>query len=118
MRALVSLNDRWWPTITLTVLVAVTALSLSPLPELPLPDAASSDKLHHLVAYALLALPVATAGPKGWVRIMIFLLAWSGMIELVQPFVNRYGEWADLAANAMGLLLGAGAGLATRRIVQ
>ena len=118
MRALVSLNDRWWPTITLAVLLAVTALSLSPLPELPLPDAASSDKLHHLVAYALLAWPVATARPKGWVRIMAFFLAWSGMIELVQPFVNRYGEWADLAANATGLLLGAGGGVATRRFFQ
>lgn len=118
MRALVSLCTRLWLPLTLAVLLALTALSLSPLPELPLPDVASSDKLHHLVAYALLALPVATARPTGWLWIMAFFLAWSGMIEILQPYVNRYGEWADMAANATGLLLGAGAGVGARRLAQ
>ena len=66
------------------------------------------------IGIALLALPASMAGPRGWIWVALSLVAWSGLIELVQPFVNRYGEWADLAANAMGLLLGAGAGLATR----
>ncbi|WP_258554539.1 hypothetical protein [Photobacterium damselae] len=33
-------------------------------------------------------------------------VAWSGAIELIQPYVNRYGEWLDLAANTGGLITG------------
>ena len=43
MRRLVSLNDGFWQASTLVVLLAITALSLSPLPELPLPDVASAN---------------------------------------------------------------------------
>ena len=118
MRRLLSLNDRHWPRIVAATLLAVTVLSLSPLPELPLPDAAASDKLHHLLAYAALAMPVAAARPRRWVWILMLLLAWSGLIELVQPFVNRHRELADLAANATGLALGTAAGTAARRFSQ
>ena len=118
MRRLLSLNDRHWQRIVAAALLAVTLLSLLPLPELPLPDAAASDKLHHLLAYAALAIPVAAARPRRWVWILMLLLAWSGMIELVQPFVNRHRELADLAANATGLAFGPGAGAAVRRVSQ
>jgi VanZ family protein len=73
---------------------------------LPLPDVAASDKLHHLVAYAALALPVAMARPRRWWLVPVALLAWSGAIELVQPYVSRDASWADLGANATGLMLG------------
>jgi hypothetical protein len=33
-------------------------------------------------------------------------ICWSGAIELLQPFVNRYGEFQDLAANIIGLVCG------------
>ena len=33
-------------------------------------------------------------------------VAYGGLIELVQPYVNRYGEWGDFVANAMGCLIG------------
>ena len=29
-----------------------------------------------------------------------------GAIELIQPYVNRYGEWLDLGANGLGLVVG------------
>ncbi|RME39800.1 MAG: hypothetical protein D6794_03275 [Deltaproteobacteria bacterium] len=48
----------------------------------------------------------ALARPKHLWAIFLFYLAWSGAIELIQPYVNRCGEWMDLAANAAGLLLG------------
>jgi len=118
MRALVSFNARYWLPLTLAVLATVTALSLSPLPELPLPDVASSDKLHHLLAYALLALPASIAGPRGWIWIALGLVAWSGLIEIVQPFVNRHREWADMVANGSGVLIGSTAGTAARRYLQ
>jgi VanZ family protein len=90
--------------VTLLLLGTITALSLSPLPELP--PGAQNDKLNHFVAYAALALPVALARPRLWLAVIAGLALWSGMIELVQPRVNRYGEWADFIANATGLGLG------------
>ena len=36
----------------------------------------------------------------------LFFICWSGAIELIQPFVNRYGEFQDLAANITGLVCG------------
>jgi hypothetical protein len=104
---------RLWLPITLALLLAITALSLSPLPALP--PVAGSDKQHHLLAYAAVAFPVALARPRGWPLWTAGLLAWSGGIELIQPYVNRYGEWTDLAANALGLALGVGLALAARR---
>ena len=106
MAQIIAFCRRWWPVLTGLALAAITTLSLTPLPELPLPDLALDDKLHHLVAYAGLALPLALARPRGWWLGLPAFLAWSAAIELVQPFVNRYGEWVDLAANGAGILLG------------
>jgi hypothetical protein len=115
MRKLVALNARLWPLLTAAVLAAITVLSLTPMPELPLPEVEMADKLHHLVAYALLAFPVALARPVGAPLFLLLFIAWSGGIELVQPYVERQGDWIDLAANAAGLALGTLAATALRR---
>ena len=39
-------------------------------------------------------------------------------IELIQPFVNRYGEWEDMAANTCGVLLGTLGGLAILALLK
>lgn len=111
----VDINNRFWPLVTLALLAAITALSLSPLPELP--PGAQNDKLNHFIAYAALALPVALARPRFWLAIIASLALWSGLIELIQPQVNRYGEWADFAANAMGLGLGVVLAAGLRRVL-
>ncbi|MDQ6982735.1 MAG: hypothetical protein Q9M08_07015 [Mariprofundus sp.] len=85
-------------------LVTITALSLWPLATLP--DVPGSDKLHHYLAYAALMFPAALRRPRNWLWIAMFFFTWSGAIELIQPYVNRYGEWLDLAANAAGLFSG------------
>jgi len=43
---------------------------------------------------------------EGLPVIAMFFLGWSGGIELIQPYVNRYAEWGDFAANAAGLACG------------
>jgi len=93
-----------WREISVFCLCVITVMSLLPLSELP--AFPGSDKTHHLIAYGLLMFPVALKRPPGWLRIGVFFIVWSGLIELVQPYVNRYGEWLDLLANSMGLLLG------------
>lgn len=90
--------------LTLLTLTAITVLSLYPV-EL-LPPVPGSDKTHHFIAYGLLIFPVALRQPKTIIIIALGFITWSGAIELIQPYVNRYGEWLDLLANIAGLTIG------------
>jgi len=105
---------QYWRQITVLTLALITVLSLTPLAHLP--DAPGSDKTHHLIAYFALALPAAMHGGPKWLLLLPVYILWSGVIELIQPFVNRYGEWYDLVANSVGVGLGALAGEILRRI--
>lgn len=93
-----------WTWITVLVFSVTTILSLSPLPTLPVVP--GSDKTHHFIAYALLVFPAALANVKHLKWLVLLFILWSGAIELIQPYVNRYGEWLDLLANITGIGLG------------
>jgi len=93
-----------WQALSLFTLITITCLSLWPLEHLP--AVPGSDKTHHLIAYAVLMFPAALRRVRHWQLVGLFYLVWSAGIEWVQPWVNRYGEWLDLAANAAGLLCG------------
>jgi len=95
--------SRFWLAITAVILVLITAGSLFPANYLP--PAPGSDKTHHFIGYCVLMLPTALRRPKYWLVIAVSFIAWSGLIELIQPHVNRYGEWLDLAANSIGILI-------------
>ena len=94
----------YWIAITLFTLAVITILSLYPLQSLP--SLPGSDKTHHFIAYGALMFPVALRRPNYWMFIGLFFVFWSGGIELVQPYVNRYGEWLDMVANTAGLFFG------------
>jgi len=96
--------DRYWRWFTAIFLLLISVASLTPLPVLP--EMPGSDKTHHLIAYAALAFPAALNKMRHWWRLIILFAIWSGVIELIQPYVNRYGEWQDLLANCIGLLIG------------
>ena len=96
--------NRYWIQLSLVMLLAITALSLHPLDNLP--EAPGSDKSHHLIAYAALAYPASLRKPKRWQAIITIFALYSGLIELIQPHVNRYGEWMDFLANISGLIIG------------
>ncbi len=102
--ALLALIKKYWRSLSLFCLTIITILSLLPLPELP--PVPGTDKTHHFIAYALLMFPTALRKPKNWQIIVLFFIGWSGIIELIQPYVNRYAEWQDLAANIIGLTCG------------
>lgn len=93
-----------WKLISAVILILITVLSLTPQPHLP--PVPGTDKAHHFIAYAALMFAVGFTKPKNWLFIGLFFVAWSGCIELIQPYVNRYGEWLDLAANTGGLVCG------------
>jgi hypothetical protein len=94
-----------WSIVTLATLAAITFLSLWPLNTLP--SVPGTDKTHHLIAYTLLMFPTALRKPKNWMLIGLLFIAYSAAIELIQPYVNRYGEWMDMLANSAGVVCGA-----------
>ena len=100
-----SLSKYIWP-ISIMMLAIVSVASLIPLPNLP--EVPGTDKTHHIIAYALIVLPVCIVKPKHWWVFLLIVFLWSGVIELIQPYVNRYGEWMDLLANFCGILIGVG----------
>lgn len=104
MLQFVNFIKQYWLLISAIILVLITVLSLTPMAQLP--AVPGSDKTHHFIAYAGLFFPIALAKPKHCLMIGLALVLWSGAIELIQPSVNRYGEWLDLLANSIGLVCG------------
>ena len=96
--------EKHWALVTVCLLLIITVLSLWPLENLP--SAPGSDKMHHLIAYAALVFPVALRQPNRWLWFVVFFIGYSGLIELIQPYVNRYGEWLDMLANTAGVVCG------------
>ncbi|MDQ6999427.1 MAG: hypothetical protein Q9M12_00890 [Mariprofundus sp.] len=105
---------RFWLSLSVLLLFMITTLSLMPLERLP--DVPGSDKWHHTIAYAVLMFPAALRRLPYLLWIAVFYIVWGGGIELIQPYVNRYGEWLDFAANGAGLLTGLIIGLLTNHL--
>ncbi|EKO3782891.1 VanZ family protein [Vibrio harveyi] len=104
MKSLLNVVQLHWLLLTVLIVMAITVLSLYPLDNLP--SVPGTDKTHHFIAYGALAFPVALARPEKWLLFILGFLVYSGVIELVQQYVNRYGEWLDLGANGLGLVVG------------
>lgn len=100
---MINFIKHYWHAITLVILTLITVGSL--LPAEHLPPAPGSDKTHHFVGYCALMLPAALRRPKYWLALALFFVVWSGLIEIIQPYVNRYGEWLDMLANTGGVLI-------------
>ncbi len=101
---MIYLIQKYWLYITLILLASIATLSLWP--STYLPSVPGTDKTHHFIAYAALIFPTALKQPKYYLAIVVAFIAFSGAIELIQPYVNRYGEWLDMMANTLGLLCG------------
>ncbi|MFQ3236447.1 MAG: hypothetical protein ACI9C4_002019 [Paraglaciecola sp.] len=101
MISLLEIIKTYWIAITVFTLTVITILSLYPLESLP--SVPGSDKTHHFIAYGALMFPTALRKPHYWLFIGVLFVCWSGGIELLQPYVNRYGEWLDMAANITGI---------------
>ncbi len=98
-----SIQQHWKP-VTIFLLLVIAFLSLYPLPKLP--EFQGTDKTYHLVAYFLLALPSGLKKPNKWVLFIFLFIIFGGVIEMIQPYVNRYGEWLDFFANTIGVISG------------
>ncbi len=103
MKALQSI-EKYWHILSLCIFLAITTLSLRPLDNFP--SVPGSDKTHHLIAYAVLVFHVALRKPDRGMLFVLLFIGYGGLIELVQPYVNRYGEWLDMLANTAGVTCG------------
>jgi len=92
-----------WLACTIFTLTVITLLSLNPM--IDLPSVPGGDKMHHIIAYAILMFPVALKKPKNWPFIGLLFLCLSGGIELMQPLVGRHNDWLDISANWTGIMI-------------
>lgn len=97
---------------TTVLLVIIAILTLGPVTALN--TIPGNDKIHHLTGFAALLVPCAFLYGRALYYILPGSILFGGMIELLQPYVNRNGEWADFGADAIGAMLGSAIGLALR----
>lgn len=84
-------------------------------PVIPVPGPPASDKLHHFIAFLVLCLPSALLAWPWAARVAVFALIYAGLIEIIQPYVGREGEWLDFWADVLGILVAYGLGLVRHR---
>lgn len=77
-----------------------------------------NDKLGHLLGFAALLLPAALLYRHALYWFLPCAIAFGGAIELIQPYVNRRGEWGDFLADAIGAILGITIGLSLRYVFK
>ena len=105
-----------WKIYTSLIFVIITFLSLYPLQEQP--SIPGSDKIHHLIAYSALTFCVGLRRPSNYILIIIFLSLYSGLIEIIQPYVNRFREIEDFLFNNLGIFIGLTLGIIINKILN
>ena len=90
--------------LTIIFTIVICCGTLTPLPKSL--DVPGSDKWHHFVAFSFLIYPLTVANKKCWIPIILFGLFFGALIELVQPYLNRFGDIQDFQADAIGVLIG------------
>lgn len=106
---------------SLLIICAICYLSLCTMPETELDDVPFIDKWVHICMYGglsgVLWIEYVRAHRsikfmKALLPTVIFPLALSGTMELLQAYctTTRSGDWLDMAANSIGVILGMFAG--------
>ena len=105
-----------WKIYTYLIFIIITFLSLYPLQKQP--NIPGSDKIYHLIAYSALAIGVGLRRPSNYVLIIIFFSFYSGLIEIIQPYVNRFREIEDFIFNNLGIFIGLTLGIFINKIIN
>ncbi|SMO80791.1 VanZ like family protein [Thalassovita litoralis] len=107
-----------WLFLSLCLVGIVSVLTLMPMPDWSKQGSVGIDKVYHILAFAALIWPTACLLPQLLRPAGFFLLAYGGLIELIQPLVGRSADSLDLLADGLGILLGASVGLAMRAALR
>ena len=103
----------------LFVVAAVSIYTLAILPQAEAPQLHWSDTADHLLAFAVLGLLLRMGFRISYFRSVLLLILYGTFIEASQYFtVDRSAEWADIAADTVGILLGLKLYKYLRRIVS
>lgn len=97
--------QKTWYGLGALMLAGVALVSL-----IPVADTGVGDKLAHVFTYFVLAGWFALLAPNRWALAwtIVGLTLFGMLIELLQGMTGyRYAEWADVAANIAGTLIGA-----------
>lgn len=106
---------RYRLSLTFTLLLLV--LSLLPIPETPLERIHWADKYTHFLMYGSYALALwsetTSKGSRRLLSCLLWPIVWGGVLEIAQSTLTttRSGDWIDLVANAIGVLLALPLGL-------
>lgn len=101
-------SKQWWRCILAVLMFSVGWLALSPAP----PEVLDSgwDKLNHASAFAAITVAAVFAAPRsrtGRLALIGAVLCFGALIEIAQSFTpTRSAEWADLLADAIGIVAG------------
>ncbi|CAN7219411.1 VanZ family protein [Variovorax paradoxus] len=107
----------WWPRpgaavwswLLALAMLALLVLSLAPSSVASALPSTGWDKSNHALGFAVLGLLGQLAWPGRTAIVLTTLLAYGGLIELLQSLTpDRVAEATDLLADWVGLLLGAG----------
>lgn len=97
---------------TFVLALTIAGLALSP----PDPEQGGSDwdKFKHFIAFAALVFPCALLYARALVWVVPAAILYGGAIEIIQPYVGRNGEGADVVADILGIAFGVAIGLSLR----
>jgi hypothetical protein len=94
----------WWLAMS-----GVAVLALMPIEHLQLPVFDWWDKAQHALAFMVLTGWALLLWPNAALRVALGMLVYGAGLELAQWVLGwRFAEWADLAADALGVLVAMG----------
>ena len=94
-----------WRGLLLAAMLGMLVLCLAPASS-ALPSI-GWDKGNHALGFAVLAVLSHRAWPGRALMALPGLLAYAGLIEVLQSFTpDRFAEWGDIGASGVGLLIG------------
>ena len=106
---------RWAILLTVALGAVIAILTLMPPSQVELPE--GSDKSYHFLAFTALALPLAVVRARWSAVMFVVFTAYGAGIEVIQPYVGRSRELADLMADMAGIGTGMVLGALTHRLV-
>ena len=92
-----------WLVITITLSVVIIFFSFFSVTSHSMIQ--STDKYLHVSTYFFLSFSASLRKPTNYILIFIYFVFFGIVIELVQPYFNRYFELLDILANSLGIFL-------------